>query len=333
MASWVLAALLACGAGQATEYEYDGANPPHYAAPRTAVGGSPQVALVLGSGGRRGFAHAGVLRVLEAEGIKPDLIVGVSIGSIIGALYASGMSAAEVEQLAMQLDLSDLRDLSWLHWGQVRGQKLQNFVNERVRGRPLESLAGQATGTATGMRGIRFAVVATRQHDGAMQIFNSGDTGAAVRASSAVPGRFYAVRIAGVAYIDGDVVSPVPVRAARLLGASVVIAVDISAHVDKAPKEVPDDWLWHDRDRRKRIDAEALFADVVIHPDLGYYAGTSGNYRARVIASAAQATRAALPRIRAAMASKRAGATTPTPSGANPTAPSPPPSPALPAAR
>jgi NTE family protein len=277
----------------AAEYEYDGPNAPRYVAPRATVASRPQVALVLGSGGRRGFAHAGVLRALEAGGIKPDLIVGVSIGSIIGALYAGGMSSADVEQLALQLDLSTLRDLSWIHWGQLRGQKLQNFVNDRVQQRPLESL------------GIRFAVVATRQHDGALQIFNSGNTGAAVRASSAVPGRFYALRIAGVTYVDGDVASPVPVRAARTLGADVVIAVDISARVDNVPHGVPDDWLRLDRDRRKRIDAEVVFADVLIHPDIGYFAGTSANYRTRVIAAATEATRAALPRIRSAIAAKR----------------------------
>ena len=310
--------LLAGNITAAAEYEYDGRNPPRFVAAHVNDS-RPQVALVLGSGGRRGFAHAGVLRVLESEGIKPDLIVGVSIGSIIGALYASGLSAAEVEQLALTLDLSELRDLSWLYWGQVRGQKLQDFVNTRVRQQPLESL------------GTRFAVVATRQHDKMMQIFNSGDTSAAVRASSAVPGRFYAVRIADISYVDGDVASPVPVRAARTLGALVVIAVDISARLENAPRDAPDDWLRTDRERRVRIDAETKFADVLIHPDIGYYAGTSGGYRARVIAAAAEATRAALPRIRAAMAAKRAPvAQAPAPPA---TATAPAASPAPPAAR
>ncbi len=283
------------GAAYAAEYQYEGPHPPRYVAQRVADA-RPQVALVLGSGGRRGFAHAGVLRVLDAEGLKPDLIVGVSIGSVIGALYASGMSAAEIEQLAMQLDLATLRDLSWLHWGQVRGQKLENFVNSRVRQRPLEAL------------GIRFAVVVTRERDNALQIFNSGDTGTAVRASSAVPGRFYAVRIDAETYVDGDVVSPVPVRAARTLGATVVIAVDISAKIDNMPRSVPEEWARTDRERRARIDAETRLADVLIHPEIGYFAGTSESYRARVISAAALATREALPRIRSAMAAKRPSA-------------------------
>lgn len=286
-ALWLLPGL----SGHAAEYWYDGPNPPRYMAPNAGEPG-PRLALVLGSGGRRGFAHAGVLRVLEAEGIKPDLIVGVSIGAVIGALYASGMSAVDVEKLALQLDLSALRDLSWLYWGQIRGQKLQDFVNTRVGQRPLEAL------------GLRFAVVATRQRDGVPQIFNAGNTGAAVRASSAVPGRFYALRADGVTYVDGDVASPVPVRAARSLRAAIVIAVDISARAESAPQGVPDDWLRADRERRLRIDAETKFADVLIHPDIGYFAGTSGGYRARVIEAAAQATRAALPSIRKATSAK-----------------------------
>lgn len=115
-------------------------------------------------------------------------------------------------------------------------------------------------------------------------------------------------------YVDGDVVSPVPVREARTLGADVVIAIDISASLDHVPEGVPDEWLRSDRERRRRIDAEVKFADVLIHPDIGYFAGTSRNYRARVIAAAAaDATRAAIPRIKSAIASKRAaGASTTT---------------------
>jgi len=193
----------------------------------------------------------------------------------------------------------------------VRGQKLQDFVNARVRQQPLEAL------------GVRFAVVATRERDGALAIFNNGDTGAAVRASSAVPGSFFAVRIAGVTYIDGDVASPVPVHAARALGAHVVIAVDISARPEKAPAGVPADWLKRDRERRVQIDAEAAQADVLIHPDIGYFAGTSAGYRTRVIAAAAEATRAALPRINAALAKARV-AVPPATAGTPPASPAPP---------
>lgn len=300
---------LAGGARAVPVYKYEDNHPPRYAAPRP--GERYALALVLGSGGRRGFAHAGVLRALEGANLKPDLIVGVSIGAVIGSLYASGMSAAEVETLAMNLDLSQLSDLSWLYWGRVRGQKLQDFVNARVRQRPLEAM------------GIRMAVVATREHDKALQVFNHGNTGVAVRASSAVPGRFYAVSINGVNYVDGDVASPVPVRTARALGAQLVIAVDISAQPDTAPDGVPDDWLRRDRERRAQIDAEVAGADVLIQPALGYFAGTSSGYRARSIRVAAEATRAVLPHITGALAKARASAP-PATAGTPPTSPTPP---------
>ncbi len=313
-AAVLLAANVAEGAWFDAVYEYRGPRPPNYAAPKPDE--RAPLALVLGSGGRRGFAHAGVLRALDAGGIRPDLIVGVSIGSVLGALYAAGMSGADVERLALDLDLSELRDLSWLHWGRVRGQKLEDFVNARVQQRPLEAL------------GIRFAAVAARRRDGTLQIFNRGDTGVAVRASSAVPDRFYAVRIDGVTYVDGDVVSPLPVRVARSLGAQVVIAVDISARIDNIPHNVPDDWVRADRARRTRVEAEVNFADVLIHPDIGYFAGTSDSYRARVIHAAAEAARAALPRIRNVLAAKRAAGSAPAAMAASPAA-----SPRPPAAR
>ncbi|MBM3344250.1 MAG: patatin-like phospholipase family protein [Betaproteobacteria bacterium] len=306
----LLTLLALVGAARAAPvYDYEGNNPPRYAAPRE--GERHAVALVLGSGGRRGFAHAGVLRVLEGAGIKPDLIVGVSIGSVIGSLYAGGMSAAEVERLALELDLSALTDLSWIRWGRVKGQRLQDFVNTRARQRPLEAL------------GTRFVVVATREQDNALTIFNRGDTGVAVRASSAVPGRFYPVCINGVNYIDGDVASPVPVRVARTLGAQVVIAVDISTRLDKIPPEAPADWVKRDRERRVQIDAEVKGADVLIHPEMPYYAGTSSAYRQRTIAAAAEATRAALPRITAAVAKVRTSAP-PATATTSPTLPAPP---------
>ncbi len=305
-------ALVAAGC-QDTAYEYHEADAPRYAPVRVEKLKRPVVALVLGSGGRRGFAHVGVLKALEAGQFKPDLIVGVSIGSVVGAMYASGMSAAEIEKLALELDLAKLFDISFRKPGRVHGQALQNLVNDKVGNKPLDAL------------GLRFAAVATRRSDGVQQIFNAGNTGVAVQASSAVPERILPVRIGGDSYEDGDTTSPVPVRAARLLGADVVIAVDISAQADSAPAHAPDNWRARDQRRRTLIDAEIKGADVVIHPDLGYYAGTSPEYRRRAIAAAEAATLAALPKIKAAIVEKRAAT--------KPTAPLAAPAPPPPAAR
>jgi NTE family protein len=238
--------LAACGG---VPYEYTGSDAPRFVAPVAVPAGRPKIALVLGSGGRRGFAHVGVIKALEASGIVPDLIVGASIGSLIGALYAGGMSAAQLEQLAVEIDLSDLIDISFLHWGYVRGQAVQDFVNEKLQQRPIEQLSRP------------FAAIVTRQSDNVLQIFNAGNPGVAVRAASAVPDRFLPVRINGVVYVDGDVASPVPARAARRLGADVVIAVDISAFVEDVPDDVPDDWVRQDVARRNRIDTELVAAD------------------------------------------------------------------------
>lgn len=303
-----LALVAACAGCGGVPYEFHGPDAPRYVAPAAKPGSRPQVALVLGSGGRRGFAHAGVLTVLEAAGIRPDLVVGVSIGSLVGALHASGLSAAQIESLAVTVNLLKLADASPMTLGYIRGRALQDFVNEQVGGRLIEHLP------------VRFAAVATRQSDGVAQVFNAGNTGVAVQASSAVPDRFLAVKIDGVVYIDGDVASPVPVRVARQLGADIVIAVDISAHPEQTPPDVPANWIARDSERRRLIDAEIAGADVAIHPDLGYYAGTSAEYRRRVIAIAAEATRDALPRIRAALAARSVAAAT-----AAPAAPAPPP--------
>jgi NTE family protein len=257
------------------------------------AGAPPRVALVLGSGGPRGFAHIGVLKALERNGIGCDLIVGSSVGSMVGALYAAGMGAVEMERLAYQLNILELMEWRTLGGGVASGAAVENFVNARVHGAPIERLK------------IGFAAAATRLRDGKLALFNHGDTGLAVRASGASPGQFEPVRIGDEVYVDGDEASPVPIRAARGLGARVDIAVDVSAYAADTPPSVPREWVEKDERRARQVAAEAPFADVLVHPNLGYYAGHSEEYRRRVIALAERATLEKLPAIRAALA--RAG--------------------------
>jgi NTE family protein len=176
----------------------------------------PKIALVLGGGAARGFAHVGVIKVLEAHGIVPDLIVGTSAGSFVGALYAAGYRGADLQRVAQQMDESTVGDWSLPDRGFFKGEALQDFVNRAVQNRPLEKL------------NRTFAVVATDLQTGEQVVFRRGNTGAAVRASSSVPGIFRPVSINGREYVDGGLVSPVPVRVARKLGADFVIAVDVS---------------------------------------------------------------------------------------------------------
>jgi NTE family protein len=175
-----------------------------------------KIALALGGGAARGFAHVGVIKALEAQGILPDIIVGTSAGSVVGALYAAGYNGFELQQLSMQMDEKQVSDWSLPNRGVIKGDALQDFINNAVKNRTLENMKKT------------FAVVATDLHSGEMIVFRTGNTGMAVRASSSVPGIFQPVGINGNEYVDGGLVSPVPVRVARSLGADFIIAVDIS---------------------------------------------------------------------------------------------------------
>ncbi len=284
-----LLTLAGCAGGIA---EYNGADAPHFVA--YPADQRVRVALVLGAGGPRGFAHIGVLKVLEENGIEADLVVGASAGAMLGALYANGMRAAEMEKLALELDATRFIGLSTSGIS-GNGGAIFNWVEELTNGRPLE-----------GMR-KKLAVTAARKSDNQLTLFNVGNTAAAVRASSATPSQFAPVRIRGIEYIDGDEAAPVPIKAARQLGARVVIAVDVSAHLSATPARAPEAWQVRDRHRTAMVSAEAPFADVMIHPDLGYYASISQEYRKMCIARGEAAARAALPKIRAALTAAGAG--------------------------
>lgn len=252
----------------------------------------PAVALVLGGGGPRGFAHIGVLKALESAGIEPDIVVGASVGAIIGALYADGVSVAELEEEALSLNPVRFVSLS-MSGARGSGLAIEEFVNQRVADKPLQSLKRP------------LVAVAVRKSDGKLVAFNLGNTGVAVRASSAMPGRFSPTRIQGVDYIDGDEVSPVPIRVAKDLGAEVIIAVDVSAHLSSTPPEAPQHWQERDRRRTAQVAAEAPLANVLIHPDLGYYADIREAYRLKCIRLGHEAAQMAIPRIREAISTAK----------------------------
>ena len=265
---------------------------PRFESPTTI----PRLALVLGSGGPRGFAHVGVLKVLEENGIKPDLVIGSSVGAMVGALYAAGVPAAELERLATDLDIKRF----FLEWRVLRGhpasgEAVQSYVNAQLSGRSIEELR------------VAFAAAATRASDRQLVVFNRGDTGLAVRASSASPGQFAPVQIGNDHYMDGDEASPVPILAARALGARAVIAVDVSAYLESTPPGMPRDWVVKDERRARQIRHEAPAADILLHPDIGYYAGHDEAYRRRVMQIAERYTREQMPAIRAALAKAGAG--------------------------
>jgi NTE family protein len=250
----------------------------------------PRTALVLGSGGPRGFAHVGVLKVLEGAGIEPTLVVGSSAGSIIGALHAAKVSARDIERLALELGLTNIADPSVTRPNRLIGRALQNLINANVSDRCIEDLPRRFCAVAVPVGGTRLAA------------FTAGNTGAAVRASSALPSVFLPTTIDGTLYEDGDMVSPVPIRVARALGATRVVAVDVSAWLEDEPPRAYESWTKRDAERRAIVTQEASGADFLLRVRLPYYASVTRTYRENVIALAEAQTKSAIERIRAALA-------------------------------
>ena len=255
-----------------------------------------KIGLALGGGAAKGFAHIGVIKMLEANGFTPAVISGTSAGSVVGAMYASGMNAFELQEKAVALDEAKIRDLQFSSGGLVEGKKLEDYVNQQVQNKPLNKL------------GRPFVAVATRLEDGERTVFSIGNTGQAVRASSSVPGVFQPVSIGKFHYVDGGITSPVPVDAARQLGADIVIAVDIS---NKARGKSPDNMLGALGQSiaimgQKLGQAELARADVTIRPKVLDIGATDFSQRANAIVEGEKAAVAAMPQIREKVAQLQA---------------------------
>lgn len=248
----------------------------------------PRIALVLGGGAVRGFAHVGVIKVLEAQGIQPDLVVGTSAGSVVGALYAAGYSGFELQKIAFKLEDDSVGDWIIPDRGFIKGEALQNYINKAVRNQPIEKLKKP------------FAAVATDLQSGEMMVFRRGNTGMAVRASSSVPGVFQPVAINGREYVDGGLVSPVPVNVARTLGADVVIAVDISSRPRFANVEGLTDILLQTFGimGQSISRGELAGADVVIRPNTVGFGSADFARKHEAILEGEKAAQAAVPFIR-----------------------------------
>ncbi|HMH67623.1 MAG TPA: patatin-like phospholipase family protein [Pinirhizobacter sp.] len=254
-----------------------------------------RIGLALGGGAAKGFAHIGVIKMLEASGIHPDVVAGTSAGSVVGALYASGMDAFTLQEQAFSLDEAKIRDVGFFGGGLVKGELLEDYVNTLVNKRPIQGLS------------LPFAAVATNLQTGDRAVFVSGNTGQAVRASSSIPGVFQPTDINGVPYVDGGVVSPVPVDAARQLGADIVIAVDISA---KASRTRPEGMMGVVGQSitimgQKLGEQELARADVVIRPKVGQIGPTDFDAKNMAILEGERAALAAIPAIKAAIAAKQ----------------------------
>ena len=251
-----------------------------------------KIGLALGGGAAKGFAHIGVIKMLEANGIHADVVAGTSAGSVVGALYASGLDGFQLQEKAAALDQASLRDVRLFSGGLVQGQALQDYVNREVGQTPLERMKRP------------FAAVATRLDTGDRVVFVRGNTGQAVRASSSVPGVFEPTRIGDRSYVDGGVVSPVPVDAARQLGADVVIAIDISSKAGGAtPTGMAGIVNQSITIMGQTLGKQELArADVVVRPRVNDIGPASFEQRNAAILEGERATLAAMPQIKAKIA-------------------------------
>lgn len=183
----------------------------------------PKIALVLGGGAARGFAHVGVIRALEQEKIPIDMIIGTSVGGLIGAIYAADVSSFDLEWTAFQLEKDDLFDFGMLNavtgLGFAKGDKLEAWVKSHIKTANIENLK------------LPFAAVATDLNWGYKVVLDRGSVARAIRASAAIPGVFQPVQHQGKILVDGGVVDNIPISVAKARGADLVIAVDISANV------------------------------------------------------------------------------------------------------
>ncbi len=256
--------------------------PPPTIAPKPA-----KIALVLGAGASRGFAHIGVLKVLEANKIPFHMIFGTSAGSFVGSLSAYGFNGFQLQKMALALQKSDLVDYAIPDNGFIKGERLEEYLNKTVKNTPLEKFR------------IPFYAIATRIPSGEEVVFSQGNAGIAVRASCSIPGVFRPTRIAGKMYVDGGVVSPLAIDAARRYGADIVLAVDISADLDLRPPEGTIDTILQSINimYAKLASAQLPRAEVVIKPKVGHIGSSDVDKRHEAIMEGEKAALEAMPAI------------------------------------
>jgi len=302
MAAAIASVFLLSACGTSSLFPGGAGNKPVEASGSTAVAPSAtaaptprriKIGLALGGGAARGFAHIGVIKALEAQGITVDVVAGTSAGSLVGALYAAGNDGFALQKLALAMDEAAISDWSVPLFSKVsgvlKGEGVQNYVNKAVHNVPIEKFK------------IPFGAVATDLRTGQPILFQRGNAGTAVRASSAVPGVFQSVRIGDHTYVDGGLVSPVPVRFARQMGADFVIAVNISANPEAqaASSSSIDVLLQTFAIMGQTINQyELKNADIVLQPGLGAMKGSDFASRNVAILAGEQAATAAMPEIK-----------------------------------
>jgi NTE family protein len=246
-----------------------------------------KIALVLGAGASRGFAHIGVLKILESNKIPIHMIVGTSAGSFVGSLYAYGFNAFQLQKMSFSIERGDIVDLTIPDNGFVKGEKLEEYINTLLNNTPIEKLR------------IPFYAVATDIQNGQEVDFGRGNTGTAVRASCSIPGIFRPVKIGDRTYVDGGIVSPVAVDAAKRYGADFVIAVDLSSDIESNPPEGTIETILQSVSimYSKLSLIQLSKADIVIRPKVGYIGPSDFTKKHEAVLEGEKAAIEALPDI------------------------------------
>jgi len=246
-----------------------------------------KIALVLGAGASRGFAHIGVLKILESNKIPIHMIVGTSAGSFVGSIYAYGFTAFQLQKMSFSIERGDIVDLTIPDNGFVKGEKLEEYINTLLNNTPIEKLR------------IPFYAVATDIQNAQEVVFGKGNTGTAVRASCSIPGIFRPVKVGDRTYVDGGVVSPVAIDAAKRYGADFVIAVDISSDIgDRPPESTIETILQSVSIMYSKLSSIQLSkADIVIRPKVGYIGSSDFTKKHEAVLEGEKAAIEALPDI------------------------------------
>lgn len=289
------AALTVCGlwvaaAGLDAPVSYAEVDPPRFELDAAeALPDRQIVAVAIGGTGPRALAAIGVLKTLEAAGIRPNLVIGSGTGAIIGVLYAAGYSGADLEELALTTTPWRLADPVLAPQAYVRGDALRRWLDGLLDSRRIEEL------------GRPFAAVVTHLETGTLEILNRGRASVAACASNATPGVLFPVRIDGESFGDGQLVSPLPIRVARQFGADIVIAIDVAPAIDAAPSALRrrPRTLAELTLRQSLVDLEVDDQTVVARPELGWRVGYDLPERRRAILAGEAAGMEAAERLRA----------------------------------
>ncbi|MFB5085453.1 patatin-like phospholipase family protein [Symbiobacterium thermophilum] len=250
---------------------------------------APKVGLALGGGFARGMAHIGVLQALVAAGIPIGLVAGTSAGSLVGALYAAGCDPWALEQLAAEMNWRSLVRLRLRRDGLLDTSGLERFLVERVGDLDFRDLR------------LPFGALATDLLDGQPVLIREGRVTTAVRASCAYPGIFLPVRVGEHTLVDGGLTQPIPARAARSMGADLVIGVELSQDPDPGyrPRNLLDIMMTSlALVQRPLIRASASAADVLIRPDLREFNAIELDHVGEIVARGRQAAEEMIPAIR-----------------------------------